>query len=403
MHIKLKLQLFNYSYKKKIITLPFKDSYKKRSIKKSIIFLILISSVFSCIDPVPPEFDYRSDLTIIDAVASTIPGTTYANIKKTVFEYGRYSSRFISGCNVTLINSDTKEEVSFVETQSSYLVSQDFKLTPGSRWEMEVLLPNGKRYRSQAELVPNEVGLDKISERFTRELVFDEAIGKYIAGHEISIDFQEPEEEQNFYYYQYRSFEKEKYCKLCNNGVYRFGECISQIDNPQAKDYYTYLCDQTCWKINYNEEILLFEDEFTNGKSILNLLVGRVPFYSNQDILVEILQLNITQKAYKYFKSIKDIVDNNSGFNAPLPSALIGNFYNVDDSEDPILGRFTAAAGKSKSIFIKRGQINVKIVGEYKSSQPELLGDPLPNPITYEAPCVESRLQTVIKPLKWDQ
>jgi hypothetical protein len=29
------------------------------------------------------------------------------------------------------------------------------------------------------------------------------------------------------------------------------------------------------------------------------------------------------------------------------------------------------------------------------------LGDPLPNPITYEAPCVESRNQTAIQPLSW--
>ena len=267
---------------------------------------------------------------------------------------------------------------------------------------MEVLMPNGKRYRSESELVPNEVPIDKISEKFTKELIFEESLGKYIAGHEISIDFEDPEEEQNFYYFQYRGFEKEIYCKLCNRGIYRSGECVSQINNPLAKEYYTYLCDQSCWKINYNEEISLFEDEFTNGKSISNLLVGRVPLYSNQDILVEILQLNISQNAHKYFKSIKDIVDNNSGFNAPLPSALIGNFYNIDDSEDPILGRFTAAAGRSNSILIKRGGINEKIEGEYKSPQPELLGDPLPNPITYVAPCIESRYQTKIKPLTWE-
>jgi len=369
---------------------------------KSTIYFSLIYSIFSCIDPVPPEFDYQPDLIVIDAMASTIPGTTYVNVKKTIFEYGRYSSRFISGCNVKIINSDTQEEVYFVETESNYFVSRDFKLNPGSRWEMEVLLPNGKRYRSESELVPNEVPVDKIHERFTEELIYDEALGKYIAGHEVSVDFQEPKNEENFYYFQYRGFEKELYCKRCDYGIYRSGECVSQINNPLAKDYYTYLCDQTCWKINYNEEISLFDDEFTNGKAIKNLQVGRVPFYSNSDILVEILQLNITRKAFKYFKTIKDIVDNNSGFNAPLPSALIGNFYNVNDSEDPVLGRFTAAAGKSKSILIKRGGINAIFEAEYQYPQPELLGDPLPNPITYSAPCTEGRYRTAIKPLEWD-
>ena len=82
----------------------------------------------------------------------------------------------------------------------------------------------------------------------------------------------------------------------------------------------------------------------------------------------------------------------------------LDNFnHNVDDPEDPVLGRFTAAAGKSKSIFIKRGGINAIFEGEYQYPQPELLGDPLPNPITYSAPCKESRYRTAIKPLEWDQ
>jgi hypothetical protein len=132
-------------------------------------------------------------------------------------------------------------------------------------------------------------------------------------------------------------------------------------------------------------------------------LVGKIPLYTKQDVLVEILQLNITEEAHKYYKTIKDIVDNNSGFNAPLPSALIGNFYNPEDSEDPVLGRFTAAAGSSKSIFVKRGDIPQMTVGAFRVPQPELLGDPLPNPITYETPCLEGRNQTKIKPLTWEE
>ncbi len=95
---------------------------------KSTIYFSLIYSIFSCIDPVPPEFDYQPDLIVIDAMASTIPGTTYVNVKKTIFEYGRYSSRFISGCNVKIINSETQEAVYFVETESNYFVSSLYRL-----------------------------------------------------------------------------------------------------------------------------------------------------------------------------------------------------------------------------------------------------------------------------------
>jgi hypothetical protein len=136
---------------------------------------------------------------------------------------------------------------------------------------------------------------------------------------------------------------------------------------------------------------------------ISKLLVGKVPLNSKQNMLVEIVQLNITEEAHKYYKTIKDIVDNNSGFNAPLPSALIGNLFNQNDLEDPVLGRFTAASGSSKSIFVKRGSIDDKIVGEYRQSQTEIFGDPLPSPITYDSPCIVGRNQTNQKPLTWPE
>lgn len=377
------------------------------NLKIKLLSFIFITLAFlpieSCIDPVPPEFDYVEDLIIIDAIASTIPGTTFATVRKTILEFGNYKSQFVPGCKITLFNPDTKDEISLYEGENSYLVSQDFKVSNGSRWEMKVVLPDGKIYKTLPEIIPNKVSINSVFDSYNKEMTYDESLGKYIPGHEIRVNFQEPEQQDNYYYFQYRAYEKEMYCKICYNGVFRSGECLSQIGNPAAKDYYTYLCNKTCWKISYNQEIYLFDDAFTNGKLIENLLVGKLPLYSKQDVLIEVLQLNITKDAYKYYKTLKDIVDNNSGFNAPLPSALIGNFFNPSDLEDPVLGRFTGAAGSNKSTFIGRGNIPQMTIGTLKPPQPELLGDPLPNPITYESSCIEDRYRTTIKPALWGQ
>ena len=123
--------------------------------------------------------------------------------------------------------------------------------------------------------------------------------------------------------------------------------------------------------------------------------------YSKQKVLVEVLQLNITKEAYSYLKTLKDIVDNNSGFNAPLPSALIGNFYNNQNSDEPVLGRFTVASASYSSINISREKIAETAVDYFKSPQPEEYGDPLPPPLTYDAPCEENRNQTAIPPSEW--
>ena len=363
------------------------------------VLLIALTGVFlllnSCVEAVPPQFDFEDDLIIIDALASTAAGTSYATVQQTSYEFGLYRSKAISGCTVTLINDDTQEREQLFESEGSYIVDPKFKVQTGSRWYIEVQLPNGQTFQSTVETTPEEVPISNIKENFNLEMLYDEGSESYTSGHEIRIDFNDPESQRNFFFYQYRAYEQELYCMLCEYGVYRNGECLSQINNPAlTKEYYTYLCDVPCWKISYNQDINIFSDEFTNGKTVENLLVAKVPYTSKQDILVEVLQLNISQDAYKHYRTIKDLVDNNSGFNAPLPAALIGNFTDLSDPEQIALGRFTTAAAVTATIYIRRSLRGEPLSGDLKSPQPEILGDPIPQPLTYMAPCIESIYRT---------
>ena len=364
--------------------------------RKILIITLLVSLLHSCIDPIAPIFDFQSDIIIINALASTAPGTTSVTVEKTKIEFGEYTSEFISGCKVALVNSTTKEEINFKEENGQYKVSNSFKINSGSTWELEVTLPNGNFYRSTSQVTPSEVPILSIKESFNLEMDYDEGIGGYLPGHEITIDFQDPPEAENFFLYQYKAYEREIYCKICEYGVLRNGECLSQIDNPRlTKDYYTYTCDSQCWRMSYNDEIIVFNDKFTNGKLISNLLVAKVPYVSKQNILVEILKLNISEDSYKYYKTIKDLVDNNGSLNSPLPTALIGNFKSISNPEETVLGRFTAASAVTKSIFIKRDNRTEKVYGKLLELQPEALGDPIPNPLTYQYSCDESRFRTI--------
>lgn len=363
----------------------------------SLIALLMAFSTMinSCVEAVPPAFDFQDDLIIIDALASTVPGTSYATVQQTSYEFGLYRSKAISGCVIKLINADTQEEEVLFESDESYIVNSNFKVAPLSRWFIEIRLPSGETYRSSVEVTPEPVPINAIQERFNLEMIYDEGSESYTSGHEIRIDFDDPADQRNYFFYQYRAYEQEVYCKLCEYGVYRDGECLSQINNPAlTKEYYTYLCDVPCYKISYNSDINIFSDEFTNGKAISNLLVAKVPYTSKQDILVEVLQLNVSQNAYKHFRTLKDLVDNNSGFNAPLPAALIGNFNNLSNPDRIALGRFTAAAATNQSIFIRRSLRSEPLSGDFKLPQPEILGDPVPQPLTYVAPCIEGLYRT---------
>lgn len=358
----------------------------------SILFIFL-----SCIDPVSPEFDFKENLIIINALATNVPGATNVTVEKTFIEFGDYKSKPISGCAIDLINSETKERISFSQIEDVYYISDVFKISPGTRWELEVTLPDGEIYRSTSELAPVKVPIEEIYSEFNPEMIYDEVYGGYIPGDEVKIDFQDPVADKNFYLFQYRAYQEEMYCKICEESILREGDCLEEPNNPFLLDkYFTYICDQPCWKITYNDEIIVFNDEFTNGKNISKLLVGRVPYETKQDILVEVINLNISENAYNYYKAIKDLIDNNSGLNAPLPTALVGNFNGITNPESTVLGRFTAGSSEVKSVFIPRNKRTERTLGTIKLPSSEAYGDPIPNPMTYETACEESVNRTAI-------
>ena len=169
--------------------------HSKKIISNRFVCLFISVITYSCIDPIEPIFDFQSDIVIINGLASTTPGSTSVKVEKTKIEFGDYVSEFISGCRVRLINSLTKEEVNFLEEDQLYRVSNVFKINPGSKWELEVILPNGDLYRSTSELAPFEVPILGINEKFNLEMTYDEGTGGYLPGNEISIDFQDPPED----------------------------------------------------------------------------------------------------------------------------------------------------------------------------------------------------------------
>src|SRR5690606_32666617 len=134
----------------------------------------------------------------------------------------------------------------------------------------------------------------------------------------------------------------------------------------------------------------------TSSLPIANIILTR-----KTKILAEIHQFSITPKAYEYYRTIKDLINNNGGLNAPLPAALIGNMYNPDNLEQLVLGRFTAASATTKSIMIDRTLLAENPLEYQMDAMPEKENDPIPRPYQYTAPCENSRFRTSIRPEGW--
>ena len=138
---------------------------------------------------------------MINGIASSIEGGSYVTVNISSNEEGYYTTFFLPGCEVKFISDN--EIIDLMEGFDRYYVPNDFKVNKGETWELKIVLPNGKEYRSTPETLIDEVSISDIDSKYDLELFYDEPEKRFAPGHRILISFQEPADQENYYYYEY--------------------------------------------------------------------------------------------------------------------------------------------------------------------------------------------------------
>lgn len=365
------------------------------------IFLLSFSlSLFTCTNPVSPEYQFIDGLLYIEGFVGTTEGSSFVKITKSEVA-PNYRNVVIHNAYVNFVNADTGARffLSQLNGGNDYLPYSSFKGEVGERWYLEVILPDDPNvYRSEIETIRPSVAVNELSFRYDKKLIYSEDYDRYVPGHEISISLDDPGDQIDYYYWRVKTYDKVRFCKVCYDGYYRgFINCNPQNYQP----YYTYVCESDCWHIEFGNTIEVFSDKFSDGATTSSLPIANIILTRKTKILAEIHQFSITPKAYEYYRTIKDLINNNGGLNAPLPAALIGNMYNPDNLEQLVLGRFTAASATTKSIMIDRTLLAENPLEYQMDAMPEKENDPIPRPYQYTAPCENSRFRTSIRPEGW--
>lgn len=362
----------------------------------TMLLLTITVSIPSCVDIVEAEYNYQDNILFVDAYALTETGTSTVSINRSFWDGRSYSVRPVTNAKVRLENVDLETSVEFIESDSGeYLSPTDFRAVEGETWKLYIELEDGKKIESKAETVIAAIPIDDIRSEYSTEVIFDNSQDEFVPGHKVMIDWQDPAGQENYYLWKYKTYQPLYVCKTCIRGVLRNGACQANT-TPFFPAYYDYLCEPVCWKLEYEEETIVFEDRLSDGATIQDFNLTILPFYRRPDILIEVQQLSLSKSTYDYFKVINDQVSVSGGLNAPPAAPLIGNLFNPDDPTDFILGQFTTAGVSSKSLFIDRSTIQEFPI----TPDPVIRLEPcLTCPKSY--PCEESRNRTSIEPEGW--
>lgn len=429
--------------------------------------LIATFLIVACVDPEAIILHGTNDILVVDGTITDRAESQIIKLNRSQADRltGRFGTVPVTKATVEIVVDSVQRIPAHETVDGSYQMPSDFRGQIGHSYQLRFTLNDGTKYISTQQVMQAVPPIAKVSSRFNTKSLSPLLLNGYTAGHDIFIESQDPADQHNFYRWDWTFYERQYWCRKCQNGVYAihkvlphvykdfyyfvagnelYEDCFSPPPKPAGKPdfdapgvpggdwYYDYPCRNDCWQIFYSYDIQVFNDAYTNGGLISQHRVAQIPLYDYQPGLVDIRQLSLTADAYRYYKLFQDQTQNTGGLGDTPPTALGGNVHQEDNQRATVVGYFTASAVSLQHYWLDRKDYQGVAYGALDPDGPHNnVGDDLffalnlhlPNPEPpppYQgerleakvriwpntdrpptAPCLKSDSQTPFKPEGW--
>lgn len=240
---------------------------------------------------------YKGDATYLQEIKLTTTDNYFSNSQAPA----------ATGAELT-ISDNNGQTVALYETQPG--IYQTRELTPviGNEYEL-IIKYAGNTYRA-IETLTSVSPIDSIYQVYAEQNLFNEA------GIRIKIDYQDPAEMNNFYYWE-----------QFQNGV--------NLIRPNPGTKFS----------------LVSSDELYNGQYVAGRIINDDVIYASGEQGI-IRQIGLSEFAYRYYFAIFDQEGSRGNLSAP-PAPIRGNIQNLTNPDNYALGYFYAAEISEKEIIIK--------------------------------------------------
>lgn len=254
--------------------------------------------------------------------------------------------KLISGANITLKSASNETEDYEEITAGFYeLKGEILKGQIGEMYHIEIQLPNGKKYQSIPEVMPILVKGDSLSVHFEIEEGEGTIPGTTVQRPFLLIDAHTP----------LPNNENPYWLKWGISTLYSFPELLCGPIPPPPNTCFV-PSTPTPSKIALLNGARIGVDYLANWRVGTQLLTpsdfefrGRFYFLVNQQ--------SITAATFEYWQNINAVADQRGNIFDPPPAAVQGNIFNVDDTEEIVLGYFEVTSTDSLRLFVTEGDI----------------------------------------------
>lgn len=279
---------------------------------KKLLYIAIFATFFSCEDPIDVNHPQGKTRYSVEGEITTENKIGRVNITSST-NYDATEIPKIEGAEVAIYQNNVLLTNYNDSGDGVYLSQDSIKGEVGNNYHIEVKLPNGNVLKSYPEKIKEVTSIDSIYSKHVSDY-------NYLGGPPRDIDDSE-------------------------TGYYVFINTSDKVGEGDAYRWKVYINDV----LLNNPEQLFFENDFrVDGKTIKQLDFN---FLAKLDDEVRIEQNSISERNYDYLFSLLNEALPSGGFGTP-PAPVIGNLYNVNDTDEIVFGYFSASDVSVASIKI---------------------------------------------------
>lgn len=394
------------------------------SFLRQLVIVVLLGIGQGCVQSYDPHLMLDANLVVVNGIITDQAGPQTISLSRSRSSADSVNaSSPITKATVQILVNGTPVTLTEDALQPGlYALPTGFRGQVGSTYQLQFKTAGGVEYQSSVETITAVPPVRKAYDQFNTNGPKLTANALPTPVNDIYVDFQDPADSRNFYLWRWRLYESQQWCASCQQGRYVVNDIgpvgsgpvnvIGCVQDPKLGIYniYDYQCRSLCWEIFYSSAVNVFSDVYTNGQKQVGYKVASIPIYQLDNALISIEQLSLSASAYRYYKLFADQTQNTGTLADSPPAPISGNVKNVNNSQENVVGYFSAAsvavnnykiirsnapvsAGQFQGLFYYQNnrRPNVEVLnGTYGKGVPS-------------AVCIPSRTRTDQLPPGWNQ
>ena len=314
---------------------------------KSVIIVITVFLVCTCIDPYSPNIRGYDALLVVDGMITNLNSSYTVKLSKTFNDLSVSPSK-VNDATVFITDDEGNSNDLIFKGNGSYKTdSTGFNGAIGRTYVLHVNMSNGEKYESDQCFMQSVPEIDSIY--FAKDQRKINNGTKNQEGISIYLDSKAGDNDK---YYRWEYEETWKF-KIPYPKLYIYANCEVIYQVPEVKNVY-------CWKNGRSDEIMT-DLVFPGHSGILKEPVAFIATELSDRLMLEysilIKQYSISQDEYEFWDNVKKINAKGSDIFASQPYSVTSNIHNVNNRNERVLGYFQVSAEKEKRKFISFSDI----------------------------------------------